>query len=318
MPRLWTGNFKASMEKLRNLWREARSEVIGGFVVFVVVTLLQFLFARFGPVNIVLALVIAAGFALTLGYHRAAQLAIKWVVRGLTATTLAATAVAYASIGEPWIELKPIAELQANASLVGLVTAMWLVLLHWTNHVKLSRDIAELQQHAVREVFVDHFTGDWRSRWTYEGDWDVRPPGSLVVTGPQQAGGITEAGEEWGDYTLAFQAMVTKANLGVIARARDLDNYYMLQLRPHQIVPHTRRGGHFTAHDTMSRSHNISIEQWHDYEVWVRDRTICLIVDNEVVFENSSWLRFPTGKVGFRCCNRESALIRGVKVTLRS
>ena len=94
--------------------------------------------------------------------------------------------------------------------------------------------------------------------------WDNAPAlrrseaDQLVVTGSDQ-GVLTKRGANWENYSFTFEAFILNGCLGVVVRASDPNNYYMIQIgrsriRPHRrvAVPKIRRGQKSTGSDVVT------------------------------------------------------------------
>jgi hypothetical protein len=147
---------------------------------------------------------------------------------------------------------------------------------------------------------------------------------SLVVTGSDE-GGLTKRGALWENYTFTFEAQIVNECLGVVVRARDLDNYYMLQIARAGIQPHRQ-----VAVATLQRSVGVGetdlenlatrlsrpLDGWFSVRVRVKGEAVDMYIDGNLVWQQESFLKNPTGKVGFRNYSSERALVRNVRVTL--
>jgi len=246
--------------------------------------------------------------------HTILKLLLKWATPVLAFVGVAATALALASrslhmTSPPFIE-----SLQSMADVLGFSTTGLVLTMLWYRYRKLAVTLSQLERQVARVVFVENFDTTWENRWDFKGNWHVDSDGVIITQ--SHHGGITRRGREWGNYTVEFRAQVLSMNMGIIVRAQDLDNYYMLQLTDSYVVPHRREKGKFWALDNLKKPHNIPLNDWHHYSIIASGRAIALSIDDRVVFECNDWLRDPTGKVGFRCWGPEKARIRGVKVTL--
>lgn len=188
--------------------------------------------------------------------------------------------------------------------------------------------------------FVDDFKGDLGQKWDFVGPWEIIHH-ELVVTGSDQ-GGLTRAGALWENYTLTFEAKIMNVCLGVIIRAQDLDNYYMLQVNMDRIRPHRRvafpaigagtspsappnsgaalpivyQVGWQIFQDNVTPLSDKRLDQWFSVRVSVHGRALEMSIDGDKVFCERSFLHNATGSVGFRNAGAEKALVRNVRVSL--
>lgn len=209
------------------------------------------------------------------------------------------------------------------------ITVLTFTLLVWTS--RLHRRFIS--------GFNDNFRGDLRANWDFKGPWRIPEKNTLLVTG-SEAGGITKVGAQWENYTFTFKARITKRCLGVIIRAQDLSNYYMFQIGIDQIRPHRRVAVPLIVtknppqHEETAEVHpikfnigwqifdpptplNTRLDNWFDVRVTVRGQAVSLYINNELVFQQESFLQIPTGKVGFRNVSSEEALVKNVRVILQ-
>lgn len=197
--------------------------------------------------------------------------------------------------------------------------------------------------------FSDNFGEDLQANWDFDGGWRIVDreflKGTLLVTGSDEqpeAAGITKIGAQWENYTFTFRALIRNECLGVIVRAQDLSNYYMFQIRTDKVRPHRRvtvpvierratsqseeqahvepirfvTGWDIPGH--LQTSITPELESWFDVKVIVRGQSVSLYVNDDLVSHQDSYLHIPTGKVGFRNCGSELALVRNVRVTLHN
>lgn len=192
--------------------------------------------------------------------------------------------------------------------------------------------------------FRDNFSENLNINWDFIGPWRVAEKNTLLVTG-SDAGGLTKVGATWENYTFSFDARITDKCLGVIVRAQDLDNYYMFQINPDKIRPHRRVATPVIEDDTTQSKQKQSVDEssqarfikfkvawqvfdsqipinppltdWFRTKIIVRGESVQIYIDNELRFQQESFLKIPMGKVGFRNTIRESALVRNVQVMMQ-
>jgi hypothetical protein len=214
----------------------------------------------------------------------------------------------------------------------------WLVLVTiatWILWIRVSR-----LRDRLAIGFVDDFSGDLGQKWDFVGPWKIIDR-ELIVTGSDQ-GGLTRAGALWEDYTLNFDAKIINRCLGVVVRAHDLDNYYMLQINMDRIRPHRRVAVPAIVANTVSSAspgsgstlqigyqvgwqvfedqsrtlNNKRLDQWFHVSVSARGRALEMCIDGDKVFCEPSFLQHATGKIGFRNDGPEQAFVRNVRVSL--
>jgi hypothetical protein len=183
--------------------------------------------------------------------------------------------------------------------------------------------------------FTDNFKRSLNLNWDYIGPWKITDDRMLIVTGSDE-GGITKKGADWENYSFSFKAKILNGRLGVVIRARDLNNYYMLQINPKAIVPHYRISYPKIKSTSSDPLKGLEIEMqtgwqifnnsvinlskeltdWFDVNVIVKGQSVSMYIDNNLVFHEDSFLQIPKGKTGFRCDAAERGLIKNVKVRL--
>jgi hypothetical protein len=231
----------------------------------------------------------------------------------------------------------PVTHLRDNLQWVWLSIATVSIIALWIWTSRLNR-------HFVTR-FRDNFGENLRTRWDFEGGWRIAEKGTLLVTG-SDAGGLTKVGATWENYTFTFEARIKDKCLGVIVRGQDLNNYYMFQIHPDKIRPHRRvaiplivkDGGVVFAKEEDQDSDQIQIvnfiaawqifepptnispplDGWFKVELVVEGESIRIYLDDELQYQQDSFLKIPTGKVGFRNYGNESALVRNVRVVVHS
>ena len=190
------------------------------------------------------------------------------------------------------------------------------------------------------EGFRDDFDGSLGANWDCVGDWKTTNEGYLVITN-SHPGGLTKIGAYWENYTVQFEACILNGCLGVVVRALDLGNYYMFQIRSDRIRPHRLVAvpilpsePQVAAGDDRQTIHPVTfvagwaipeeleaplipqLSGWFSVELTVRGESAAIKIDGRHVFHAESYLRNPTGKVGFRQSGSEKALVRRLRVIL--
>jgi len=183
--------------------------------------------------------------------------------------------------------------------------------------------------------FTDNFKKSLNLNWDYIGPWKITDDKMLIVTGSDE-GGITKKGADWENYSFTFKAKILNGRIGVIIRARDLNNYYMLQINNKVIVPHYRISYPKIKNTSIDPLKGLEIEMqtgwqifnnsvvglskeltdWFDVCVKVKGQTVSMYIDKNLVFHEDSFLQISKGKIGFRCDGAEKGLIKNVKVRL--
>ena len=264
---------------------------------------------------------------------RSAATILTWA--GLVAGILPLVAPLAKPLGYRVLPVIDFVRSHANTFWLAGLSAVTLALLSWVT--SLHRRFAT--------KFKDDFKKPVNLSWDYRGDWHVGDERALVVTASPD-GGLTKVGALWENYTLSFQAKILRDCLGVIVRARDLDNYYMFQIRTDQIRPHRRvalpvhlpaeaaasspGGGQgqpagmrvvpvpyvvvWHVMDGISVPLGKPLTTWFSVEITVRGESVQIRIDNELVFEQQSLLQNATGKIGFRNDGAETAMVRRVRV----
>lgn len=185
--------------------------------------------------------------------------------------------------------------------------------------------------------FSDRFRGRLEDTWDFNGPWRIASAGELLVTG-SDAGGITKQGAFWENYEFTCRARILCRCLGVVVRAHDLDNYYMFQIQSDRIVPHRRvavpsvLGGSLPALGGIQhvvqvfpawqvfpeRPLNQPLSGWFSVRVRVRGRAVWLYLNDELVIQDPALLENAAGRIGFRNCGTEEALVRDVRVVVEA
>ncbi len=177
------------------------------------------------------------------------------------------------------------------------------------------------------EVFDELFRGHLSS-WDFDGEWRVES--QTLVVGQADRGGVVKHGFAWRDYTLTVVARIVTGNLGIIIRATDPHNYYMLQVGSSGLVcPHRRqfpwppdRDWAWQLFPSGNRRHNCTAGEWFTATVTVVGRSASLFLNGEEVFHQEDWLDTEAGSVGLRCApgthTPEEAQVACVKVVLHT
>jgi hypothetical protein len=255
---------------------------------------------------------------------------LKWIS---FATAIATTFGFFSGFFE-WGNKGPFLYLKDNLQSIWMwaITAATLLLVFWTS----------LLRRRFKGGFSDNFKVSLQTNWDFKGNWRIPEKKTLLVTGPDDSGGITKVGAQWENYTFSFKARIIRDCLGVIIRAQDLDNYFMFQIRTDKIRPHRRVAVPMIPVPTQQQPQegtpqiqpiqfnvgwqvfdpptplNRTLNTWFNCRITIRGESICIRIDDEIVLQSESFLKIPTGKVGFRNAGAEEALVKNVKVVLET
>lgn len=256
------------------------------------------------------------------------EIGLKWITLFVGIVTVIGL---FSTIFE-WGNKGPFLYLKNNLQSIWMwaLTAAALLLVIWTS----------LLRRRFKGTFRDSFKDSLQINWDFKGNWRIPEKGTLLVTGPDESGGITKVGAQWENYTFTFKARIIRDCLGVIVRAQDLDNYFMFQVRNDKIRPHRRVSVPMVPIPTQQQPEgetpqmqllqynigwqifdpetplNRTLDTWFNCRITVRGESICIRIDDEIVLQSESFLKIPTGKVGFRNSGAEEALVKNVKVVL--
>jgi len=267
---------------------------------------------------------------------RSIEQRVALIFRYITYAIALAVLIAYISKFFEWGKTGPFVYLKDNVQLLWLLAITTLTATLWIWISRLHRRFVS--------GFNDNFATDLRTNWDFDGSWRIPEKGTLLVAGPDvrrdTGGGITKIGAQWENYVFTFNARIIKNCLGVVVRAPDLNNYYMLQIQADKIRPHRRvavpvietkpSSQQQEAPDFLPIKYNIGwqifdpptplsrkLDSWFYVRVIVRGQAVSLYINNELVFQQESFLQIPTGRVGFRNAFSEEALVRNVRVILQ-
>ncbi len=265
--------------------------------------------------------------------QRRADVVLKWITYVTALFTLAGWLSGFFSWGNRGFFLL----VRAHLASVGWLVIGLSILTLWIRTSRLNRRFIYR--------FTDDFKGDLKAKWDFEGDWRIAEPGTLLVTG-SDAGGLTKVGALWENYTLSFKACIRQQCLGVIVRGQDLNNYYMFQINKDKIRPHRRVAipvideRQFAQIDQQGSPTQLSsalsvrfrtgwqilepsipitpsLEDWFNVKIVVEGESVRIYIDKQLLYQQDSFFKISTGKVGFRNYGSESALIKKVRVTVR-
>jgi hypothetical protein len=181
--------------------------------------------------------------------------------------------------------------------------------------------------------FIDNFDNEnLEENYSCDTSWRVIN-NELIVTN-SWAGGIVNKGIGWGNYIFRFQTKIENKCTSWIIRARNLQDYCMLQVGKDSLVPHRMRPaksiqningqptevtfGVFDVGKTYKFDSKVS-DDWLDVEIEVKGKSLRIDIDGENKFFEpnfSKYMNNPTGSVGFRNCGDERARFRNIKVIL--
>lgn len=207
----------------------------------------------------------------------------------------------------------------------------------WGTTLTLGTIYLALQYRKIRKqlsiAFHDDFKKPLDENWDYIG-WKCSS-GELTVTGSDE-GGLTKKGTFWENYVFTFEAKIISGCIGLIVRAKDLQNYYMFQITHEKIRPHRKitipyatespeHKGLFVVdriqvawqvRNELEVEHKKQLTSWFNVKVLVNGQSIKIFINNEQVFANDLILDNSYGKVGFRNYGDEKAIVRKVKIEI--
>ncbi|NLO02362.1 MAG: DUF1080 domain-containing protein [Bacteroidales bacterium] len=225
------------------------------------------------------------------------------------------------------IVMKIIKFLGNNWKEIWALTATSLLLYVWLQYIRIRRHLTL--------VFTDDFKKPIEHNWDHLGPWRITTENELYVTGSDE-GGLTKKGAYWENYNFKFEAKILNCCIGVIIRAKDLQNYYMFQITTEKVRPHRRVSvpvirGKTSEHkdfivdeirtgwvvmDNISVTHRKNLDSWFRVKLIVKGQSISIFINDEKVFSHNQLIENSSGKVGFRNDTTEEALIRNVKVEI--
>ena len=207
----------------------------------------------------------------------------------------------------------------------------------WGATLTLAVIYLALQYRKIRKqlsvAFNDDFKRPLDENWDYIG-WKCSN-GELTVTGSDE-GGLTKKGTFWENYIFSFESKIINNCIGIIVRAKDLQNYYMFQITHEKVIPHRKitipyaaesseHKGSFVidriqvawhVRNDLEVEHKKQLTSWFNVRAVVNGQSIKLFIDNEQVFTNDLLLENSYGKVGFRNYGYEKAIIKKVKIEI--
>jgi alpha-L-rhamnosidase len=158
------------------------------------------------------------------------------------------------------------------------------------------------------------------SAWSAPSWWET----GLLRTGDWQAQwiGRERPSTSWSDYTVEVRLTVTRDAAGVFFRARGVNDAYMWQLANFGNVPvlrpHIRLGGNWQLLKEVPISGVVAPADFgkpHDLRIEAAGGTIRTFVDGTLV-DTTVDSRRPSGTIGLRTANAESAVVHSVKLTV--
>lgn len=180
--------------------------------------------------------------------------------------------------------------------------------------------------------FVENFERGL-SNWQYHGEWHIEQKDgqpTLTVTSSEK-GGIAKSCLLWTDYILEFETKIVKGNTSWIIRAKDTDNYVMLQCGQEKLYPHFRANGEWTnlpwtKQNPVSLPVTLPVDTW--FSVRIEIRGMCVMVTltmegkeipvpnipNPLFSPPIAPIVYPSGSIGFRESGDEHAQFRKVSV----
>lgn len=196
-----------------------------------------------------------------------------------------------------------------------LITLVGSIIISFLLARKGTYDPFKTEEDKTDKIFTEDFSDESLSKWEYRGPWSVNN-GILTVTGSNE-GGIIKDGIVWENYNFTFKAKIHSKGLGVIIRAKDLNNYFMFQINLNKIryLYRTEKERSGWKEDIISaKPHGYNLKEWFDVKVIVNDKSLRLFINNNLIIEQNSILEISKGSIGFRNWGDEKAQVKNLKV----
>jgi alpha-L-rhamnosidase len=158
------------------------------------------------------------------------------------------------------------------------------------------------------------------SAWSAPSWWET----GLLAAADWQAQwiGRERPSASWADYTVDLRLTVTRDAAGVFFRARGVNDAYMWQLanfgNAPVLRPHVRAGGAWQLLKEVPIAHVVAPADFgkpHDLRIEASGSTVRTYVDGTLV-DTTVDNRRPSGTIGLRTANAESAVVHSVKLTV--
>lgn len=194
----------------------------------------------------------------------------------------------------------------------------------------------------------DKFSDCLTENWDYKGPWKILNGNSLIIKGlvsrnvyERDGIGLTKKGTFWTNYELSFSAHIIHDCIGVIIRAQDMDNFYMVQIRKDSIIPHRRIGipdfvkveetdqdGNgdkfridkfkvgWQVFEDFKKKIEPTLEDWFSVKIKVHGEAIEVRINDVLILQEDAFLKISSGKIGFRNHYNEEAEVKHLKVKL--
>jgi len=154
-------------------------------------------------------------------------------------------------------------------------------------------------------IFKDNFRN--LHKWVRENRNVTVRDSHLIVTASGK-GCITKVGDSWRNLKIKFKTIIRSSNFSFIVRAKDLDNYVMIQCSLERIVPHYCRNSEWRILSEKIEKIDLETDQEYLVEIEVKEDSLKLFIDGvELFFDENILSDFKTGKIGFREHGNERA-----------
>jgi hypothetical protein len=201
---------------------------------------------------------------------------------------------------------------------LNILFVFWLSVLSFYIYYKIIKKSAEGD-------LVDDFKyglGKWEFN---SGDVSVNN-GELIVS-KCDYGILSKSGHNWRNYIFEFESKILNLCSGWIVRAKDFNNYTMIQFTKDKIRFHYRIEGKWDVAEekTVSGIVDIKDNEWFKIRIKADGDFLTVFINDKEVFnsnvfvehpknKNARYISFPTGRVGFRQYGNEKACFRKVKM----
>lgn len=150
--------------------------------------------------------------------------------------------------------------------------------------------------------------------WEYKGNWQLFANKRLKITNSYD-GGLLKIGYDWKDIDISIDFMIINSNFGVIIRATDINNYYMVQIATDTINYLKKQDGNFVTQITNSNNISIKPNDLTNLKIEIRDDLLNIYINNQLIANKANFFSIPNGRFGFRASDLEEVDIHTIKIS---
>ncbi|MBS3788932.1 DUF1080 domain-containing protein, partial [Candidatus Bipolaricaulota bacterium] len=149
-------------------------------------------------------------------------------------------------------------------------------------------------------IYEDDFQTGTAHNWELESGWEITSEnGNYLLYGSSHTWAGLERGVGWADYSLKFRLKVIQGTVHVNVRLSEVGSFnrYFVGFNRDGIYLSRQNGEQFT--ELAESTNPITLKEWHNVEVLVKDSRIQVVVDNRLSLDYTDSKPVRKGTIAF-------------------